>query len=268
MDINQIGRTLARTGLVAAAFLALAGCFPNSPAGPIDIDGTWSGVVTSSYYCEASYWTLQFVVDDLDVTVTGGSLLPDGTTGSLTEQSNGRYTVSFDYEGALPGVLIFDGDGQYAAFVGEETFNSNEGQLAVLQKAELPDPPPVKSETDIVADWSGIGVRVNENYGITESYESVATIASGDGLYISSGEDQDGTFSTGQGDVVLADSSGIFASPSTVTWDTSDDYYALYALSYESDVLAVAFLTDLCNSPNFDAASRPNQKFALWFRQP
>lgn len=274
MNTNRIGRTLVRTTLVAVAALALAACFENSPVdeltpdGTLDIDGTWSGVVTTSYYCEATHDTLEFSVSGLDVTVTGGSLLPIDTTGSLTEQSTGRYSVSFDYDGGLPGLLIFNAGGEYATLVTEELFNSSEGQLAVLQKAALPDPLPSKSESDLVGDWAGTGVRLDSAYSITESYGSSATIASGDGLYISTGEDQDGTFSTGQGDVILANSIGIFASPTPVAWATSDDYYALYALSYNNDILAVAFLTDLCNSPNFDATNLPNQKFALWQRQP
>ncbi|MFW5777307.1 MAG: hypothetical protein ACOCZB_08485 [Spirochaetota bacterium] len=286
MNTNRIGRALVRTALVAVATLALAACFENSPVdeltpdgqGGIDIDGTWSGVVSATYYCEATPALVEFSISGDSVTVTDGSGLPVDLSGTITEQSPGRYSIAFENDGEQPGLLIFDAQGQYATFISDDSpvTGDRQGYVGLLQKESIRSVS--YTESDLVGEWSGVAARVDDNYAITESYDISAAITAPDGLALS-GQDDDGEFSAEIPAIVLETDfeqdtlPGLYVSggggANQVIWPDlgqTGAYNALYALSYDKEVLAIGFLTSLCSTNIF--SDLPAQKFALLMREP
>ena len=289
MNTNRIGRAFARTALVAVAALALAACFENSPVddltptgeGGIDINGTWSGVVTTTLIgteVPESPGTIEFSISGDEVQVTGGSAaetsFPVDLTGTLTDQGGGRFTAAFENDGVQRGIFVFDAAGEYAAFIVDESSAATEGYVSVLQKADLQSVS--HSEADLVGEWQGIAVRVNSEYAITESSASSATISDPDpqspGVDLS-GEDDDGTFSAEapSASIRLYDAIGLYETglwEDSVDWSDGSSYSAIYALSYDKSILAVAFLDGpLWVSSPGPMEDLPSQKFALWQRQ-
>ncbi len=287
MNTNRTGRALARTALVAAAALALAACFENSPVdeltpdGTLDIDGTWSGVVSTTLIggqVADPTGTIELSISGEDVELTGGTAATTSfsgvTTGTLTDQGGGRFTAAFENDGVQRGVFLFDAAGEYAAFIVDESSAPSDGYVSVLQKADLQSAS--HAEADLVGEWQGIAVRVDSEYAITESSASSATISDPDpqseGVDLS-GEDDDGTFSaeTPSAGIRLYDAIGLYETglgEDSVDWSDGSSYYAIYALSYDQDVLAVAFLDGFAyDEQSSPMANLPNQKFALWQRQ-
>ena len=286
MNTNRTGRALARTALVAAAALALAACFENSPVdeltpdGTLDIDGTWSGVVTTTLIGDEvpeSPGTVELSITGDDVAMTGGSAVgtsfPVELAGTLTDQGGGRFAVAFANDGTQRGVFVFDPAGEYAAFIVDDSSAPSDGYVSVLQKADLQSAS--HAEADLVGDWEGVAVRVDSEYAITDSSASSATISDPDpqseGVDLS-GEDGDGTFSAEAqsfSSIRLYDAIGLYETglwEDTVDWSDGSSYSAIYALSYDKSVLAVAFL-DRALWETGVMANLPNQKFALWQRQ-
>ncbi|MFW5788978.1 MAG: hypothetical protein ACOCW3_03460 [Spirochaetota bacterium] len=290
MNTNRIGRALVRTALVAVATLALAACFENSPVdeltpdgqGGIDIDGTWSGVVTTTLIGpqeRESPGTIELSVSGDEVVMTGGTALetsfPVDLTGTLTDEGGGRFSVAFENDGVQRGVFVFDGAGEYAAFIVDESSAASNGYVSVLQKADLESVS--HAEDDLIGDWEGIAVRVDSEYAVTDSSSSSATISDPDpqseGVDLS-GEDGDGTFSAEAesfSGVRLYDEIGLYETglrEDLVVWSDDSSYWAIYALSYDKDVLAVAFLdSSIWGDGPGPMEDLPAQKFALWQRQ-
>lgn len=288
MNTNRTGRALARTALAAVATLALAACFENSPVddltpdGTLDIDGTWSGVVTTTLIgteVPESPGTIEFSISGDEVQVTGGTAATTSfsgvSAGTLTDQGGGLFAVAFENDGVQRGVFVFDAAGEYAAFVVDESSAPSDGYVSVLQKADLQSAS--HTEDDLVGDWDGIAVRVDSEYTITDSSPSTATISDPDpqsqGVDLS-GSDGDGTFTAeaqSYAGVRLYDAIGLYEtglSEDSVDWSDDSSYWAIYALSYDTNVLAVAFLnSDIWGTGPGPMEDLPAQKFALWQRQ-
>jgi hypothetical protein len=287
MKRNRAFAVASRVGVVAAAAVVLAACFDNAPideltpngeGAELNIDGTWSGVVTRTYYCEAEPALVELSIADGSITVTGGGALPVDLGGTVTEQSPGRFTIAFDNDGEQPGLLVFDLQGQYATFVSDDgpLGGNRQGYVGLLQKESIQNVS--YTETDLVGEWSGVAARVDDDYAITDSYDISAAITAPDGLALS-GEDGDGEFSAEIPAIVLETDfeqtpyPGLYVSggggANQVIWPElgqTGAYNALYALSYDKEVLAVGFLTSLCSTDIFD--DLPAQKFALLIREP
>ena len=173
--------------------------------------------------------------------------------------------------GSLAGQLFVDPAKKYALLVIYSSPGGDEGIVGVLQKGTLTSVTYQKS--DLVGSWAGVAVRVNTSFEVTESSASTATITMPNELELS-GTDGDGSYSAPEVGIDLESEFvdyGIYVSgwgsANQVGWPGDDSYDALYALSYDKSVLAVAFLDSVCSSGIFSAANLPNQKFALWLKQ-
>jgi hypothetical protein len=256
--------------VLAIALSALTGCW-----GRIDIDGTWAGVIISTFECESIPQTIQIEIAEGTVTVTGGTWGYTDLTGTILpmdeDTPDGRFQIVFDNEGAQYGAMFFDDEGEHAAFYVEsgpydEMSSYREGYIAALQRGEIQTI--TYSETDLIGVWSGTAARVNATFDVTESSASNATITNPDGLLLE-GTDGDGDFSTDIPGIYLYpeyETFGIYLSDSVIWPDTEETLEALYIMSYDKQYVAIAFLESTCN--NSDIFTRlPEQKFALWARQ-
>jgi hypothetical protein len=253
--------------------LLLAGCDSSSKSSTVE--GTWAGFVNSTYYCESGAQTVELEIDGTAVRITGGTAFGLQVTGTLTRKSDQEYAIVLNDGGALSGLVFFDAARGYALLVIDESPTLAFAQVGVLQKSALSSV--TYAESDLVGSWAGVAARIDASYQVTGTSTSTATISNLGGLALS-GTDGDGAFSApvtpGDPDpvpgVVLAydGTSGLYVSGSNganaVDWPT-ETYSAIYALSYDKNVLAAAFLTDLCNYQLTDEL--PAQKFALWTRQ-
>lgn len=241
------------------------------------IDGTWSGVGSHTYYCESGPETVQFSLSGESIALSDGSateyLFPVNMPGTLVEQFPGRYAVIFDSDEPLAGLLIVDAGGSYAILVMDApAFNegNRNGFVAVLRKAPLSAV--TVNETDLVGEWSGVTVRVNASFEVTASSASSAVVSNPDGLELA-GQDDEGPLVGGIALSTLIEPSsnpGIWESrsgnPAQVLWSDLDvTRDAVYLMSADKSVVAVAFLTSLCDQSIFH--DLPAQRFALWARE-
>jgi hypothetical protein len=224
-------------------------------------EGTWSGVVSDTYFCEGGSFPIEIEITDTAIVVTGGSAFTVGTTGSLTHQSGEAYTVSFDLGTAGEGQFYVDPLMNWGLLVVHTSSASYNYVVGVLQKGALG--PASFVENDLVGDWKGSEFRVDANLTVTSTSASSATVTSPAGLHLE-GTDGDGNFS---GDLALDDGTvGVYTSPGFVLWPGPPlTLYVLGTLSPDKQVFAVAFLTSLCEY-NLDTVL-PEQKFAIWVRQ-
>jgi hypothetical protein len=259
-------------GLFAAAVLAvvaLAGC-PTAATSSGTVEGTWAGSLSSTYYCEGSPETIQFSITGTTVTITGGTAFATETAGSITKQTEQAYTIELDIEGIVDGQLFIDTAKNYALLVIRSSAGGNYGFVGVLQKGALSAF--TCQQSDLLGTWAGVAARVDANFQVTNTSTSTATISDSEGLVLS-GSDGDGTFGASAPAIILEpgyQTAGIFvsgwSSANQIGWpDLEASFDALYALSFDKKVLAVAFLTSVCSSSIFD--NLPSQKFALWVRQ-
>jgi hypothetical protein len=262
---------------VAAAIgmiLVLTGCTKGETG---TIEGTWAGVLLYTYYCEGGAETIQLDIEGSTITITGGTIsdypFSPGTDGTIVQQTGQAqaYNVVLNQDGSILGQLFVDPTINFALLVLYQSPTVSRGFVGILQKGELTST--TYDESDLLGDWAGVAVRVNNDLEVTESSESTATITAPDGLELN-GTDGDGAFSAlAQGIAIVpvyGSGAGAYVSGDTdigvnqVSWD-GDFYEALYALSYDKTILAVAFIKGLCNFTIFD--DLPSQKFALWIKQ-
>ena len=235
------------------------------------IEGTWVGVLNHTYYCEATPDTIQLDITGTTITITGGNTLATDLTGTVTNQTDQSYTVTLIDDGELHGQLFVDAAKNFALLVIYASPSADSGYVGVLQKGETTST--TFQESDLVGSWAGVAVRVNTSFEVTESSASSATITNPEGLELN-GSDGDGSFSaTAPGIVLESDEHqtlGVYISggggASQVDW-TEDSYDAIYVLSNDKTVLAVAFLEGACQPSIFSDINLPNQKFALWLKQ-
>lgn len=255
--------------------LVFAGQCPGATGGgeTATIEGTWAGVVNHTYYCESGPDTIQLDIAGATITITGGTTFTIDTTGTIAQQAGQAqaFNVTLDDGGDVSGQLFVDPAINYAVLVIYDgpVPGANEGFVGVLQKGTLTGV--TYQESDLVGNWEGIAVRVDANFEVTESSASSATITQPGGLILN-GTDGDGSFSAGDPGIILEaglESAGIYVSgwgvANQVVWPGPSNYDALYALSSDKTVLAVGFLTSVCDSSIF--ADLPSQKFAIWVRQ-
>jgi hypothetical protein len=258
-------------GMVAIAAFAVAGCGP-----AIDIDGTWSGVIYHSYYCEAVPQTIQIEIVEGTITITGGdadgSAFPEGISGPVAplneEEANGFFVITLESgEDIYNGTLVVDSKAGYAVILldagpYDALSDYRYGYAGVLQLGALQTI--TYSEPDLVGEWAGVAVRVDDTFNITSSSQSTATVTSEEEILGLSGEDGDGAF-VAEGTVSYdVDSPGIFTA-FQVLWG-EEDRDMLAFMSFDKQYLAVAFLESLCGYGNV-FTNLPAQKFALWKRQ-
>jgi len=238
------------------------------------IEGTWAGVMHHTYYCENEPSTIQLDITETTITITSGSTFTTDIAGTITQQTGQvqAYNVTLNDGGSIQGQLFVDPTKNYALLVIYSGPSANVGYVGVLQKGDLTST--TYQESDLEGNWAGVAVRVNANFEVTESSESSATITNPSGLALS-GTDGDGSFSAAAPGIALQsgyETLGIYVSEdggtSQVDW-SGDLYDAIYFLSYDKMVLAVAFLSDsdggLCGFTIFNEL--PSQKFAIWLKQ-
>jgi hypothetical protein len=235
------------------------------------IEGTWVGVMNHTYYCEESPGTTQIDITGTTITITGGDFFTIDATGSITQQTDLSYTVTLNDNGDIQGQMFVDAGKNFALLVIYSSSGGDEGIVGVLQKGTLTSVS--YQESDLVGSWAGVAVRVNTSFEVTESSASSATITEPSGLALS-GTDGDGSFSATAAGIVLEsgyEDTGIYVSgwggANQVSWPGDELYDALYVLSYDKSVLAVAFLRSVCWANIFNEANLPDQKFALWIKQ-
>ena len=233
------------------------------------IEGTWTGVVNHTYYCESESSEIQLDIAGSTITITGGTTFTIDTTGTITEQTGQAqaYAITLNDGGSVAGQLFVDPAKNYALLVIYDSPGSDQGLVGVLQKGTLSGA--TYQESDLIGNWEGLAVRVDANFEVTESSDSSATITDPDGLQLN-GTDGDGAFSTAIPGIELASgTAGIYVSRvgqgSQVIWPGDDRYDAIYALSYDKTVLAVGFLRSLCDTIIF--SDLPDQKFVIWIKQ-
>ena len=253
--------------LAAAAVLAaavLSGC-ADCQVETGTIEGTWAGVISDTYFCEGGSYTIELDIEGSTITVTGGTvtegafpLMGAGTTGTLTHQSGEAYTLTLEIEETAEGQLYVDPQIGYGLlFV--HTYPSDEGAfvLGAMQKGALEEL--TFQDSDLVGDWEGVAVRVDAGLAVTSTTTSSATMYESAGVILD-GTDGDGDFS---GLITLDPFDPVFVG--SVDWPPSTSYEAIGTLSFDKQVLAIAFLTSDCEY-NLDLVL-PDQKFALWVKQ-
>jgi hypothetical protein len=249
---------LAVTMMIGA--MILAGCSDcNLP--PATPDGTWSGVVSDTYFCEGDSFTIELDIDGSALSVTDGTTFLVGTTGTLTQQENEAYTVALDLAGGGEGLLYIDPTATYGLILVHASAAGYRYAIGVLQKGSLG--PVSFAENDLVGEWEGVEFRVDAGLAVTSTAASSATVTAPEGLLLE-GTDSDGDFS---GTLALADgTTGVYAS-----WPSPDVDWPLFSrspigtLSADKQVFAVAFMTSLCEYGLDEVL--PEQKFAVWVRQ-
>ena len=261
------------TVIVLLSGVLLAGCVgEEDPQDPeATIEGTWAGVMNYTYYCEAEPGTIQLDITDTTITITGGDFFTVDATGTVSQQTNQSYTVTLNDGGSILGQLFVDLAKEYALLVTYASPGGDEGIVGVLQKGTLSSI--TYQESDLVGSWLGVAVRVNTSFEVTDSSVSSATITDSDGLELN-GSDGDGSFTASAVGIDLEsgyEPYGIYVSgwgsANQVSWPGDDTYDAMYALSYDKSVLAVAFLKSVCSIDIFSTDNLPIQKFALWLKQ-
>lgn len=260
MHSNRSAWRLAAAVLIATAILtSCADCGFEPEPEPPTMDGTWAGVVSDTYACEGGSYTLEIVISGSDITVTGGTVLLAGTTGTLTHQEGNAYTVMMDITEPAEGQLFVDAERNYGVFFLHLVPTAGYMYVVgVLQKGSLADV--TYTEDDLVGEWAGAAAHVNADLEVTWTSTSSATMYESAGIILD-GTDGDGDFA---GLLYLDDPLlGTYAS-GPVDWPAFSRE-ALCALSLDKKALAVAFLTDACEY-ELDLVL-PDQKFTLWLKQ-
>ncbi len=254
------GKAIRLVVTMVLGALLLAGC-SDCTVPSANPDGTWSGVVTDSYFCEGSSYTIQLDIDGSAISITDGDTSLVGTTGTLTRQANESYTVALDIALGGEGQLYIDPTATYGLLMVHCSDFGADYVVGVLQKGSLSAVSFV--ENDLVGDWEGVEFRVDAGLVVTSTSSSSATITAPEGLYLE-GTDGDGDFS---GTLALADgTTGVYASwPSPVIDWPLFSRSPIGTLSADKQMFAVAFLTSVCEY-NLDTVL-PDQKFAIWVRQ-
>jgi hypothetical protein len=257
--------------LAIVAVAVVTGCGP-----AIEIDGTWAGVINHSYYCESVPETIEIEIFEGTITITGGdvngSAFPEGLSGTITprseDEADGFFVITFESaEDIYNGTLVMDSKAGYAAIVldagpYDPLSDYRYGYAGVLQVGALQTI--TYSESDLVGDWAGVAVRVDDTFNITSSSESTATITAPDALELT-GEDGDGVFEAQSTVSYDEESPGVFTAYH-VLWAPETYLNALMFMSYDKQYLAVALLESLCGY-GYVFTNLPAQKFALWKRQ-
>lgn len=257
--IAERGKVLRLAVAMVFGAMMLAGC-SNCTLPPVTPDGTWSGVVSDTYFCEGDSYTIELDIAGSAISITDGTTWLVDTTGTLTLQAGEAYTVALDLEFGGEGQLYIDPTATYALLMVHTSSSGADYLLGVLQKGSLGAISFV--ENDLVGEWEGVEFRVDAGLQVTSTSTSSATVTTPEGLYLE-GTDGDGDFA---GPLALSDGTvGVYESSfDTVMWPLFARV-ALGTLSADKQFFAVAFMTNLCES-NLDEVL-PDQKFAIWVRQ-
>jgi hypothetical protein len=240
------GKALRLAATMVLGALLLAGC-SDCTLPPPTMEGTWSGVVSDTYFCEGVSSTIEIEITGTDILVTGGSAFTVGTTGTLANQAGEAYTVALDLATAGEGQLYVDPTMTYALLIVHPSDFGADYVLGVLQKGSLGAISFV--ENDLVGTWEGVEFRVDAGLGVTSTSASSATVS-----------DPSGTLALSDGTV------GVYESFSgSVDWPGPVSRYALGTMSADKQFFAVAFMTSLCEYEL--NLVLPDQKFTVWVRQ-
>lgn len=264
--------------LLTLGVLVMMGCSDSSDPNPTPstIEGTWSGVIQDTYYCEGSAVTFQIDISDSAISQTGGTFNWLGTTGSITKASEQNYDITIDdgVGGVVTGRLYTDPSINYAVIAFFSGSSRQDGLVGILQKGPLTDVS--YQESDLVGNWQGTAVNVDADLTVTNSHNSSASISMGTVLSMT-GMDGDGSFNAPLS--TEPDFAGIILEPgyesygmyvsgwgaaSQVQWGATN-YDALYALSRDKTVLAAAFVRSVCSTTVF--SDSPSPKLVLWKKQ-
>jgi hypothetical protein len=265
------------SGVDSRHFVAVAvgpGMLPSPPVEALitvqsgTIEGTWSGVVHHTYYCEGGPSTIELQVTGSTITVSAGSTYTPPVSGSITQGADRDYT--FDLAG-IKGQIYTDAGRNYALFVAETSPGSSGGYVGLLQKGSLSSA--TYNLGDLAGSWSGQAVRLSP-YAVTTVLSSSATISGAAAL---NGTDTESSFSAAAIELHGGNENfGVYASDwsNPVTFVPGGNHEAMYVLSNDKTAMAVAFLLDdgstsggICDTTAFGTAKLPLHKFALWIKQ-